>query len=245
MVNIVFSEFYKILRSKVFIVVSAILLFMFIMPLVSIIYQGEEYSQLTTGFSIYQESYGAKFIYYIILIFVTSLITAEYTNGTVRQMTCRGISRWKLVFGQYIAIYFTITLILFSFAILNLLSWTMINQLGSVDLIAFLSMNIGVLSMVWGIVGIGTFLSYLFKSGVVTTTLSVMIALFGDYFGQFLKLITDNDIFIKYSLSNMHRIVTDLTSSSEDIFKCSIVFLILGIITIIGSAILFSKRDVD
>ncbi|RDY22694.1 ABC transporter permease [Romboutsia maritimum] len=245
MINIVFSEFYKILRSKILIVVSIILLFMFSMSLGFSIYYGKEVQQLTTGFLIYQESFSAKFIYYIILIFVTSLITAEYANGTVRQMACRGISRWKLVFGQYIAIYFTITLILLAFGVLNLLSSTMFNQLGEVDLTAFLNMNIGILCMFFGVVGVGTFLSYLFKSGGVATAISIILVISGDYFAQFLKLLTNNDIFIKYSLSNMQRIVTDLTSSSEDVFKCSIVFLALGIITIIGSSLLFSKRDVD
>lgn len=36
-------------------------------------------------------------------IFVAFLVTSEYSNGTIRQMACRGIYRWKLVLGQYIA----------------------------------------------------------------------------------------------------------------------------------------------
>lgn len=245
MINIVFSEFYKILRSKIFIVVSIILLYMFSMSLGVGIYYGEEVQQLLTGISSYQASYSGDIIFYIILIFATSLITSEYANGTVRQMACRGISRWKLVFGQYIAIYFTITLILLVFGVLNLLADTMLNQLGEVDLITFLSMNMGILCMFWGIAGIGTFISYLFKNGGVATAVSILFVISGNYFAQFLNLLTKNDIFIKYSLSNMRNIIIDLTSSPEDVFKCSIVFLLLGVITIIGSSLLFSKRDVD
>ncbi len=245
MINIIFSEFYKILRSKIFIVVSIILLFMFSMSLGIGIYYGEEVQQLSTGISSYQASYSGDIIYYIILIFATSLITAEYANGTVRQMACRGISRCKLVFGQYIAIYFTITLIFLVFGVLNLLADTMFNQLGEVDLIAFLGMNMGILCMFWGIAGIGTFLSYLFKNGGVATAISILLVISSNYFAQFLNLLTKNDIFIKYSLSNMHSIVIDLTSSPEDVVKCSIVFLVIGVITIIGSGLLFSKRDVD
>ncbi|WGX77857.1 ABC transporter permease (plasmid) [Paraclostridium bifermentans] len=137
MINIVFSEFYKILRSKIFIVVSIILLLMISLHLASSVYPSKEVQPLITGISIYQESYSVDIIYYIIIMFVTSLITAEYANGTVRQMACRGISRWKLVLGQYIALYLTITLILLAFGTLNLLLGTMFNQLGDVDLITF------------------------------------------------------------------------------------------------------------
>lgn len=241
MINIVFSEFYKILRSKIFIVISIILLFMSSMIPGLHIYYGEKVQQASTGISIYRESYSGDIVYYIILIFVTSLITAEYANGTIRQMACRGISRWKLVFGQYIAI----TLIFLVFGVLNLLLGTMFNRLGEVDLIAFLGMNMGILCMFWGIVGIGTFIAYLFKNVGVTTAIAMLFVLSGNFFAQFLSVITKNDIFAKYSLSNMRNIIIDSTSSPEDVFKCAIIFLVLGIITIIGSSLLFSKRDVD
>lgn len=245
MINIVVSEFYKILRSKIFIIVSIILLCMISISIGSSIYYGEQARQSFTGITSYQGAYSGDIIYYIILVFVTSLITAEYANGTVRQMACRGISRWKLVFGQYIAIYFTITLILLVFGILNLISDTIFNQLGEVDLGAFLSMNLGILCMFGAITGMGTFISYLFKNGVVAMSISIFFVMFKDMLASLLNLLTNNDIFIKYSISNMHSIIIDLTSSPEDVFKCSIVFLVFGVITIIGSSLLFSKRDVD
>lgn len=245
MINIIVSEFYKIFRSKIFIIVSIILLCMLSISIGSSIYYGEEVQHSFTGISSYQGAYRGDIIYYIILIFVTSLITAEYANGTIRQMACRGISRWKLVFGQYIAIYLAITLILLVFGGGNLLFDTIFNQLGDVDLITFLSMNMGILCMFWAIAGIGTFISYLFKNGVVAMSISIFFVMFKDIFASLLNLLTNNDIFIKYSISNMHSIIIDLTSSPEDVFKCSIVFLVLGIITIIGSSLLFSKKDVD
>ncbi|MEG1255525.1 ABC transporter permease [Clostridium sp.] len=245
MINIVFSEFYKILRSKIFIVISSILLFMFTVSLGFNIYYIEESQQLLTGISNYNGSYTADVIYYIIITFVTSLITAEYTNGTVRQMACRGISRWKLLFGRYIAMYFVITLILLIFGVLNLISGTMFNQLGDVDLIAFLRMNIGILCMFWAIAGIGTFISYLFKNEVVATAISFLVIMSKDIFAYLLHLLTKNDIFIKYSLSNMRSVILDFTSSPEDVIKCSIVFLVFGVITIILSSLLFSIRNID
>ena len=43
----------------------------------------------------------------------------------------------------------------------------------------------------------------------------------------------------------MRNIITNLSSNSGDVLKCSIVFLSLGIITIVMSSILFSIRDIN
>ncbi|WGX77856.1 hypothetical protein QJS64_21960 (plasmid) [Paraclostridium bifermentans] len=108
-----------------------------------------------------------------------------------------------------------------------------------------MSMNIGILCMFCAIAGIGTFISYLFKNGVVAMSISILFVMFKDIFAHLLNLLTNNDIFIKYSLSNMRSIVLDLTSTPENVIKCSIVFLVIGLITIVGSTLLFSKIDVD
>ncbi|WP_242861555.1 ABC transporter permease [Cellulosilyticum ruminicola] len=88
MLNVIISEFYKIFKSKIFMILSVVLLMMFALILASNLYYGEEAQQLSTGISSYQEVYGQDITYYLILIFVTFLITSEYANGTIRQMTC-------------------------------------------------------------------------------------------------------------------------------------------------------------
>lgn len=171
MMNILSSEFYKIFRSKIFYIISIILFAMNVFASVASVYlQGStSYSpEITeqmsaTGISSYQGSFSADIIFYIILIFVACVITPEYANGSIRQMTCHGIARWKLVLGQYVAASSVITCILLIFGVLNLLSGTIFFQLGEVDGVAFIRMNIGILCMFWGISGIGAFLSYLFS----------------------------------------------------------------------------------
>lgn len=253
MINIVSSEIYKIFKSKIFYVISIILLSMNVIASVVSLYVQKSPSFSTeikaqmsgTGISSYQGSYGGDIIFYIILIFVACIITAEYSNGSIRQMACHGISRWKLVLGQYIAISSVVTLSLLIFGVLNLLSDTILYQLGEVNIAAFIRMNIGLICMFWGIAGIGTFLSYLFKNGGITIAISMLFVMSGNIIAQLLTSLTKNHIFTKYSLANIRRVIIDFTSKPEDIFKYSTVFLLIGILTILGSSLLFSKRDVD
>lgn len=245
MINIISSEIYKILKSRIFIVISIILLSMFGYSLGTTFYYGEEMQMLSTGISKYIGIYNGDFTYYIILIFSTYLITAEYTNGTIRQMACRGISRWKLVLGQHIAIYLVITLILLIYGVLNLISGTMFNELGDFDLMSFIYMNIGILCMFWSMTGIGIFISYLFKSAGVSTAVSILFVLIGNYFLFFLTSLTGSDIFLEYCITNMREVTLNIHSMPGDVFRFSFIFLLYGIIAIIGSSLLFSRRDVD
>ena len=107
----------------------------------------------------------------------------------------------------------------------------------------FITMNIGILCMFWSMTGIGVFISYLFKNAGISTAISMLFVLIGDYFLFFLTSLTGSDIFLEYSITNMREIV--VYSMPEDVFKYLVVFILYGIITTIGSSLLFSKRDVD
>lgn len=244
MMNVIFSEFYKIFRSRIFYAVSIILLGMNVIAFVSVS-TATKSQMLGTGISSYQESYSVDFIFYIVLIFVACMITAEYANGNIRQMTCHGIARWKLVLGQYIAMSSVITIVLLGFGILNLLSTIMLFQLGQVDAAAFIRMNIGMICMFWGTSGIGTFLAYLLKNEGVTIIVSILLVASSSFIVNLLTLLTKNDVFKKYSLTNMRNTIVSFNSKPEDVMNYSIVFLLIGIITVFGSSLLFSKRDVD
>ncbi|WP_333859568.1 ABC transporter permease [Clostridium sp.] len=245
MMNVVSSEFYKIFKSRIFYAISIILLTMNGICFATSIYLKIKGKMLGTGISNYQESYSVDVISYIILIFVAYLITTEYANGSIRQMACHGIVRWKLVFGRYIAMSSVITILLLLFGILNLLSCTILAELGKVSIAVFIGMNIGIISMFWGIAGIGTFLSYLLKNEGITIIVSVLLVASNNFIVNLLTLLTKNDIFTRYSLTNMRNAIISFTSKPEDVLKYSIVFLLIGIVTILGSSLLFSKRDVD
>ncbi|NMM63042.1 ABC transporter permease [Clostridium sp. P21] len=252
MMNVISSEFYKIFRSRIFHVVSVILLAMNVIAFVSILIErstslstGTKHRMMETAISSYQESYSADFIFYMILIFVACMITAEYSGGNIRQMTCHGIARWKLVFGQYIAMSSAITIILLGFGILNLLSTIMLFQLGQVDAAAFIRMNIGMICMFWGTAGIGAFLSYLLKNEGITIIISILLVASSSFIVSLFTLITKNDAFKRYSLTNMRSTIVNLNSKPEDVVNYSIAFLLIGIVTIFASSLLFSKRDVD
>lgn len=245
MMNVVSSEFYKIFKSRLFYAISIILLAMNGISFAASIYLKIKGNMSGTGFFNYQGSYSADFIFYIILIFVACLITAEYSNSSIRQMACHGIARWKLVLGQYIAMSSVITIILLGFGILNLLSDTILSELGEVDAAAFIRMNIGIIFMFWGTAGIGTFLSYLLKNEGITIIVSILLVASKDFIVNLLALLTKNNVFTKYSLTNMRNTIINFNSKPEDVLKYSIVFLLIGIATILTSSLLFSKRDIN
>jgi ABC-2 type transport system permease protein len=99
--------------------------------------------------------------------------------------------------------------------------------------------------MFWGIAGIGTFLSYLLKNEGIAIIVSILLVTGSNFIANLLALLTRNDVFTRYSLTNMRKTIIDFTSKPEDVMKYSIVFFLIGIITILGSSLLFSKRDVD
>lgn len=245
MMNVITSEFYKIFRSKIFYAITIMLLAMNVLLCINSITFKMKGQMVGTGITTYLSFYSGDIISYIILIFVACLITAEYSNGTIRQMASHGIPRWKLVLGQYIAISSVITLALILFGVINLLIDTVLFQLGEADVASFIRTNIGVICMFWGMSGIGTFLSYLLKNGGLTVAISIFLIIGGNYILYFLNLLTKNNVFTRYSLTNMRRIIIDLSSEPNEVVKCSVLFLLIGIVTIWGACILFTKRDID
>lgn len=245
MINVISSEFYKIFKSRIFYVISIIFLAMNCISLAASIYLKLKGQTNSTGFSIYQESYGGDLAFYVILIFVTSLITSEYANGSIKQMACHGIARWKLVFGQYIAMSSSVTIILLSFGILNLFIYTILYRLGEVNAVSFIRMNIGLICMFWAMSGIGTFLSYLIKSVSVSIIVSILLVIGSNFVTSIFTSLTKNNIFTIYSLTNMRKTIINFNSKPEAVIKCSIIFLLIGIVTLLGSSLLFSKKDID
>ncbi|MBV4421762.1 ABC transporter permease [Clostridium tyrobutyricum] len=244
MINVISSEFYKIFKSRILYAISIIFLAMNVISFATSISLKLRGKMLGTGISSYQESYSVDAIFYIILIFVAYLITSEYENGSIRQMACHGIARWKLVVGQYIAISSVITIILLGFGILNLLLITKLSELGRVDAAAFIQMNVGIVCMFWGITGIGTFLSYLLKNIGITIIVSILLVASKDFIVNLFALLTKNDVFKTYTLTNMRNTIINFNSNPDNVVKYSIVLLIIGVVTILASSLLFSKRDI-
>ena len=245
MMNVISSEIYKIFKSKIFYGVLIVLLMMNAMLLISGLSAIRSSTILGTGISAYQESYHPDGIMYIILIFVVFLITSEYANGTIRQMGCRGIERWKLVLGQYIAISLLTILLVLGFGLINLLLFTVLFGLGEVNITAFMLMNLGMICMILATTGLGTFVSHLSKSLGIAVILSIALFLESDYIAKLLALLTNKNTVAIYGLRNMRKIIIDFNSSPEVIIKICMVLLLIVLATILGSYLLFLKRDID
>ena len=253
MMNIITSEFYKIFKSKVFYgVIAALLAFnaVFFLNMASFRYSSSytaaEKSQWEMpGIMNYSSSFDADITFYVILIFVACLITAEYANSSIRQMACHGFARWKLVVGQYIAMSIIITVLLIVFGLINTIMPTIWYGFGSVDAAAFLRMHLGLLCIIWAISGLGTFLSYLIRNGGGTIGTCLILIMASNLGIQLIAYLTKNEEIIKYSLGNMRNVVLNLESTPHDVGFYSMIFIAIGIITVLGSCLIFTKRDVD
>lgn len=245
MMNVITSEFYKILRSKATLVISILLFIMNLYICTFSIFYINDIDDSVNGITMYQDSFNQDAIFYIILAFVCYLITTEYSSGSIKQIASHGIKRYKIVFGKYIAMNFAVTFILILFAVINLTTVTITSNLGSVDLSSFIVMNIGTLCMILGVSGVGTILSYLFKNSGVSIGISFICVMSKNFICALLAKLSDNDIFIEYSISNMRSIITDFTSSTNDVLICSIIFLLIGVISVVMSSLLFTIRDID
>lgn len=245
MMNVISSEIYKIFRSKVFYGVLIVLLMMNAMLLIPGFIAIKSSTILGTGISAYQESYHADGIIFIILIFVVFLITSEYANGTIRQMSCRGIERWKLVLGQYIGISLITIIVVLGFGFINLLSFTVLFGFGEVNMIVFIRMNLGMICIILATTGLGSFISHLSKNVGVAVILSIILFLGSDYIAELFALLTKKDTLTIYGLRNMRRIIIDFNSSPEMIIKICMVLLLIVLATILGSYLLFLKRDIN
>lgn len=246
MMNVISSEIYKIVKNKVFYAVLSILLIMNIVRIfLGIKQKFVEDSILENGISAYASSFSGDGILYIILLFVVFLITSEYTTFSIRQMCCRGIERWKLVLGQYIAMTLIIIGLFIIFGFLNLFTFSLLFELGEINLGAFFKMNCGLLSMILAITAIGTFLSYLIKNVGITILASIFVITGSNVLASILTAVTNNNLFAIFSMSNVRKVVTNYSSSMQEVISYSIILLAITISLIVASSILFTKRDVD
>lgn len=243
MMNVISSEIYKVFKSKIF---YGILIVFLLMNTITFISGCSITSEaVITGISVYQQSYDADGMIYIILVFVAFLITAEYANGSIRQMACRGIERWKLIVGQYIAISLVTTVIILGFGFVNLLSFTMLYRLGEVDITTFIYMNLGIICTVWASTAFATFLAYVFKNVGITIIVSIVLAKGSELIPSLFSMFTENNILTMYGLTNMRKIIINFASTPEQIMKCCWVLMLIAIVAIWGSCLVFSKMDID
>lgn len=247
MINVISSEFYKIFRSRVFYIVSGILLLFNSIVLGHLIYDKCSATRLnvvTSGLNEYRGSYNEDFIVYVILIFTAYIITSEYTNKSIRQIACHGIERWKIVLGQYIAISAVMTLILICFGLINLAIYTPVYGIGSVAFDVLARMNIGLICIIWGVSGFAVFISYVFKNGIITTIISLVVVIGTRFVTSTLSIMTGNNEFMEYDLSGMRKVIFNFNSSPNDVMKYSVVFLFIGAVCVALSSLIFTKTDI-
>lgn len=252
MFNVITSELYKIIRSKVFYGVVIIFLIMSLFSAFSGVKEklipsssDAVNESLKTGISIFQSSYTVDGFLYAVIIFSVFMVTSEYINKSIRQMACHGISRWKLVLGQYIALSLISTIIVLGFGYLNLIIFTILFKLGNVDVAVFMRMNLGIVCIVWGTCAFGVFISHLIKNMGVSIIISILLIATSNFFASFLKMLVKNESYIIYGFSGMRNVITDFSSTPQEVITCSLILILLSIIMVILTSVIFTKRDIE
>ena len=114
--NMMRSEWYKVLKSKVTWVTLFVFLGMAAIQIMAVAYakwKGGDWDVILdrNGLSVFSTYPSGTLYFLLVALFVGGIVTSEYTTGTVKQVVSRGVSRTQIVFGQYVALCAAMTVI--------------------------------------------------------------------------------------------------------------------------------------
>ena len=184
MKNIMHSEFYKVLKSKVTWVTLFVFLGMAAMQIVSVIYAkikaGDwEIILKDTGISVFS-SYPSGTLYFVLVaLFVGGHVTSEYTTGTVKQVVSRGVARTQIVVGQFVALCVAMTVITLIPALILAGVYTIAWGFGGISLGRFLLLLAGQIVVIWSYVAISMLIGHITRSGGLSVGVNLIILLIG------------------------------------------------------------------
>ena len=142
------------------------------------------------------------------------------------------------------------------FGYLNLIIFTILFKLGNVDVAVFMRMNLGIVCIVWGTCAFGVFISHLIKNMGVSIIISILLIATSNFFASFLKMLVKNESYIIYEsneefmniiygFSGMRNVITDFSSTPQEVITCSLILILLSIIMVILTSVIFTKRDIE
>ncbi|MCI8771585.1 MAG: ABC transporter permease subunit [Lachnospiraceae bacterium] len=251
MLDIMKSEFYKVVRSKVTLVTALCLFGMVLIQIFAFLYgkfAGGIWGEVlegTRGIHVFAGFMLGSFFLIFIALFVGGMISNEYTNRTIRQVVSRGASRVQIALGQYIALSTAMTVIALSMAALLSIVAGLCYGFGSISPGRFLLVVVGQIVVIWSYSAITMLIAHFARSGGLSIGLNVMFLLGGETASMLLHYWTKKEYFYTYWIENMQSCALDYQLEAVKQFKfIGILFVIGGICTVLG-IIRFKVRDVD
>lgn len=249
MLNLIKGELFKTRKSGITYVVIGIMFFLIFFSGALYLYDALSESAFNfegvNGFSSYMVSFDMDLVFIIIALFAGSMITNEYVYGSIRQIVSRGLSRKKIILGQYLSIGISLSVIFVVTALLNGVVATCFFGTGNIDWLRAVIATAGFCSMAFGYGGFSMFLAYLIKSGGLCLGINICFIIGGSLGVKVIYVLTKSELVTKLWIDNLRSQIVDYTAPIGSQIQAVATFFIMGIIFLLATMVLFQKRDVD
>lgn len=248
--NMMRSEWYKVLKSKVTWVTLFVFLGIAAIRIMAAIYakiKGGDWEMLLggTGLSVFSTYPSGTFYFLLVALFVGGVVTSEFTTGTVKQVVSRGVSRSQIVIGQYVALCVAMTVITMIPSLLLMGVYSLAWNFGSISVGRFLLLLVGQVVVIWSYVAISMLIGHITRSGGLSVGINLIILLLGTMAAAIVSALFEWEWVIEYWLTTLQGGALDIGQNVGAQCKCSLLLLLLGAVCVGGSVLVFQKRDVQ
>jgi len=248
--NMMRSEWYKVLKSRVTWVTLFVFLGIAAIRIVAALYakiDGGDWEMILggTGLSVFSTYPSGTFYFLLVALFVGNIVTSEYTTGTVKQVVSRGISRAKIVIGQYVALCVAMTAITMIPSLILMGVYSLLWKFGGISVGRFLLLIIAQFVVIWSYVAISMLIGHITRSGGLAVGINLIILLLGTMAASIASVLLEWEWLMKYWLTTMLNEVLNIELGVGIQCKYSLILLVLGALCVGGSVVIFQKRDVQ
>ncbi len=262
MYNLLRGEFYKIFKSKVTYIVGALILLSVVAQLAVVgIYAGQDggsqflYGEDTvSGIKCFLACMSGDMMQIFIGIYVAILIYTEYSTRSMGQIVSKGYSKTKIVLSKYIATTIANIAMIAAYAIIIFIGTSIIGEVGDSTglgtyIIAFI---VGNIIMIMSYSGLTTLFAYYFKGTMVGVIFNLIFLFVGGLGLQMIDVFTltteaaiEKGGVYQYWLPCMSATFGDMDTALSNQYMYMGIFIIIGIVSIVGTLSLVNKRDID
>ncbi len=208
MCNLISSELFKIMKSKVTYVTASIFVGLAIIQMV--VYKMAETMNeaigAVTGIVGFVLPLEGDISYVFLGIFITIIMCQDFSTGSIRQIISKGVSRTKYVFAKYVAMVLVIALLMAVYSLICFIGFSIIGGVGELnqEVIKHLLLYVlGALCMILSYTAITEFVCILFKKNTITIPINLLFILAGGMISQLAFYLTQNEALYKFWLANM------------------------------------------
>ena len=241
MKKVIKAEMYKLFHTKAFVRVLFIMLLFVCAPLIM---SSNMIDNAASGLDFFHKIVSSSEVYLAIIII--SAITADYTQKTIKNLICSGISRTKIYFGRYTSTFLVCFITCIIYGIVGTVCYTIKCGFGGnlISKIPEMLMSFGLQTLYLAVfVAVVYFLATLFRKTSISLALSLAYCLGGSYIFMLLDA--------KFNLGLTSFAMNELLSSIISLKVNADFFIHFTVLTIVTALVIstvgvfvFKKRDI-